>query len=371
MSTYIGVDTSRENGSLSTKVAVVIRFGVFGDAIMATSVIRALKNLGYYVNVYGYEDQKVVYENNPNIDALYLYKGGIGTVVNVNVPDGALLVDLQNSMEGRSVVFNGDEPYGCTKHPDRYFIGCVKCLTAKRDRDERFGHLNYFEETLKHANLDGNPRGELYFTVSEQRKANGMASGWLSKFVVIWNFSSTAFYKQYPFWYDVAAEFCKRHADALIYTSGAGGCSSYEVNDHPQIISVCGLWDMRMSFALMNLSDLVIGGETGPMLAAGCFDVPKIILLSNSTPMNIAKHWVNTTALGHGAPCFPCHQMHFNSLSCLTKEVISWKPRIGMKWPVCQAGIKKEEILEAMEFWYARHQDKKNDDDENMEVIRK
>lgn len=346
----------------SVKTAVVVRYGIIGDAVMVTPVLRELKRQGYRVILHGFPIQQCIYENNPNIDVLCLQEGSKGSVFSIDVPQRGRLIDLQNSVESNCSVYEGDENFGCSQHPEKYVIGCFRCRKAQRERRERFGNLNMYEEVLKQAGLtEGIPVGEMFFSRAEMDRANTIAEAgdWLNRFVVLWSFSSTTFHKLYPYWHEVANEFCDRHSDAVFYTIGDDLCKPYEVAESDWIKPRCGVWDLRTSFSLMNLADLVIGGETGPMCVAGCFDTPKIMLMSNCAPENIVKHWTNVTAVSHNAPCHPCHQSHSKPESCNTLPVLSWEPRIGREWPVCQAGIRPKEVLEAMESWYKKFSERK------------
>ena len=50
-----------------------------------------------------------------------------------------------------------------------------------------------------------------------------------------------------------------------------------------------GTWGIRKSLLWTKYADLVIGTETGILNGAGCFDTPKIVMLSHSTEENLSK----------------------------------------------------------------------------------
>ena len=89
------------------------------------------------------------------------------------------------------------------------------------------------------------------------------------------------------------------------------------------------------------------------MNAVAHYDVPKICLLSHSSPNNLTKNWKNTMTLSPDVPCHPCHQMHFSRASCPLSYVEVSKPEIRAKWPICMAsGIKRETVVQAMTKYY-------------------
>jgi FkbM family methyltransferase len=72
-------------------------------------------------------------------------------------------------------------------------------------------------------------------------------------------------------------------------------------------------WPIRRALAFCNVSDLVIGPDTGLMWGVAFEQMPKIMLLGHASPENTTKHWINTTTLHPNQQrvhCWPCHQLH-------------------------------------------------------------
>jgi ADP-heptose:LPS heptosyltransferase len=72
---------------------------------------------------------------------------------------------------------------------------------------------------------------------------------------------------------------------------------------------MAGELSMRRALLLTRHVDLVIGPETGVMNAAGCFDTPKIVLLSHSNHTNLTRDWKNVYPLQSPSECSPCYRI--------------------------------------------------------------
>ena len=82
-------------------------------------------------------------------------------------------------------------------------------------------------------------------------------------------------------------------------------------------------WPLRRSMTQLQICDLVITPDTGSAWAVAMEAVPKIVLLSHASPINITKHWRNTVALHADqkrVPCWPCHRLHDNIKTCKPNE---------------------------------------------------
>jgi ADP-heptose:LPS heptosyltransferase len=77
---------------------------------------------------------------------------------------------------------------------------------------------------------------------------------------------------------------------------------------------MAGKWSIRQSMSFAEVSDLIIGTETGLLNAAGYLDAAKIVTLSHSSEEMLTKHWKNAIALNQpaGVGCIkhPCRQLH-------------------------------------------------------------
>lgn len=344
---------------------------------MTTPVLKVLRDNGYFVSYHTYKHLAPLLDHNPNVDERVLYEPdpetGLpprGIVVkylkgkkppvflNLSETCEVSLVELEDPENPGSWIF------GCERHPRSYTLGCTECHQRKVERDERIRDRNYYDENLSRVQYDPSlfisKRPEIFFGHEEMIRIDKLAKGWEKHFVVIWLQSSTAYHKSYPLWATVCREFCNRHPEVIVYSTGDEKARAIEVYDHPQIRSVVGKWSIREAMGLTAFADLIVGTESGIMHAAGCYDTPKLVLLSHSNPTNLTKYWENCTTIAPDVPCHPCHQIHDRIDSCPLVRIVHNYPKINHLWPICMAqGLNPDRVLEGMEYWYANHPSKK------------
>jgi ADP-heptose:LPS heptosyltransferase len=108
----------------------------------------------------------------------------------------------------------------------------------------------------------------------------------------------------------------------------------------PRVLKKCGKYTIRETLCLLAEVDMVVGPETGVLNAAGQMNVPKIVMLSHSSPENLTKYWVNAKVLTPpNTACFPCHRMHYSFERCNRDEATGTA--------ACQADISIDQAWEA------------------------
>lgn len=363
---------------------LVVRYGAFGDGIIITPALKQLKKDGYHVTLNSSDYCAPVFDNNPNIDEIIVHQrdsvpnqgSNLGDYWNYLSKPYDKFINLSGSLEGSLLLLEGTHPLGCDLHRQHYVFGCDQCELARECRDTNLGHTNYYDKTMA---LAGYPdikgtRGELFFSHGELFKCRDLMRKNRRKgnYVVMWSLAGSSFHKAYPYWATAAVEFCRRHPDVVVYSVGDEMSALAEVDTHPRIFPRSGKWKIRESMCMTQMVDLVVGGETGILHAAACYDTPKVVLLSHSTQENLTKYWTNCIALEPDrkeAPCYPCHQLHYTKESCPVKHFptilhMNWDgPPIiqpppnddSQTWPVCMThAISIDRVLNAMEYHYER-----------------
>lgn len=316
------------------KHATIIRLGAIGDAVWTLPVIRELHTEGYAINVHCKRVAASVYKNNPRIKNLFTYPNESGTKVDIRVPNGSRVIDLDKTIEGKYLT--DSLPVGCSAHILRYELGCSQCQSNKIRRKV---NINYAEEQLAVAGFVGrspSTLGEIYVTLEDLEDVADVLKNWENKYVILWSLADV-YHKQYLDWFTLMSEFCTSNPDVVVYTMGSTACAQFEqegANIH------AGHWTLSQSITLISQADLVIGGETGPMNIASCFDVAKLLFLSHSSRDNISKHWTNTLNLLPTSECHPCYQLHRKLDSCPTKPTLT-----GNIAPICTVDIDKIDLL--------------------------
>lgn len=283
------------------KDCLTIRYGALGDALWLTPVFRKLKEDGYYIVHNCTPYSAPVLRNNPNIDQFFVQDDGV--IPNEDLGDYwkeigknfDKVINFSGSVEGYTVKVEGT--------PD---------FDWPAEKRRKLCDVNYMDRTLEVA---GYPQvkgalPELYFTEDEEAGAQYFREMHKSKFMILCALSGSSLHKTYPWMPYVAGEIHKRHDDVIIVTVGEYLSQFLESWRHPNTINTAGMWSVRQSMLMTKYADLVIGPETGIMVASSCYDTPKIMFLSHSTRNNSGKYWKNCTTLHpKDCACYPCHRM--------------------------------------------------------------
>ena len=316
--------THRPNG----KRALVVRYGAIGDFIQTVPVLRKLKEEGYHVTVNGSETAKEVLKHCPYVDEIAVqikdYVPNQGTVSGplweywkelgkgydkfINLTGAAeetLLVPDNRLMHMMEQIR--------TKHPELNEESIF--YNAVRTVQQQVGETNYYDNHLAKAGYaDRGLNGELFFSEQEEIMAQGFRDKYPGRFIVMWILSGSSYHKRYPYFQQVAQELVIKNPDVLLISVGDAECALIERSESNRYLPRAGKWQLRTSLVMTKYVDLVIGPETGILNAAGCFDTPKITMLSHSSHENLCKYWKNDFCIAPDPKevfCHPCHVLHY------------------------------------------------------------
>jgi len=319
------------------KTCLISRYGALGDVIQSTVILPVIKQDGYKITFNTTPRLADVLKYNPYIDEFLLQEEG--SILDTDLDgywetiskDYDKFVNLHGVVEGGLLKVEGSEEYFW---PDK----------KRREKCNK----NYFDALLERAgylNIKGR-LPELYFSDDEEKYANLFRLKFFDKFLVIWALAGSSFHKVYPWTEHTAVEFMRRHKDAIIITVGDEMCKMLEWT-HPQTINKAGIWDIRQSFIMTKYVDLVIGPETGVLNAAGCFDTPKICLLTHSSKQNLTKYWKNDYSIQSPVECSPCHRLIYSKDGSGVCQ-----QSIKTNSPICMERIQPETIINKTEKVY-------------------
>jgi len=312
--------------------------GALGDCIIVTPLIRYLKQVGNEVYILTSLQGDEIYRNNPNLDKVRVHDKD-------SIPNEALrdffeslkvayecdkMIDLCESIEVNLSLYPADPRYNYTKQ-------------------ERFAmcNRNFYEETFRLAGCQGQLGSqpylpEMFFTPQEEKQMQKFFKQFKDKFVILWGLSGSARNKTYPY----VKEVIDKIPDAIFITVGDELCQILESPfiKNEQVIRKSGLWTFRESALACKYANLVISPDTGLLHASGCFDTPKIGLLTHTTRENITKHFKNDYSLeAEGVSCAPCFRIMYNcGCQCnLAEDFIT---------PLCMfLGIIPDRIIDSIE----------------------
>jgi ADP-heptose:LPS heptosyltransferase len=331
----------------AAKRVCVVRYGAFGDAIIISPLLRKLKEDGYHVTLNINPYCREVFNFNPHIDNLVVQEKD-------SIPNGALdgywrfwatqydrYINLSESLEGDLLIVEGRREFFTTKSWRH-----EKC--NKNYYDYVFTRAGYGPETFGQI-------GEMHFSTAEERKAKEFFRDLEDKFVILWALNGSSHHKVYPLMEGVLTEWFKDHLDSRAITTGDYMARLLEF-EHPQLIEKAGKWKIRESLLATKYANLVIGPETAITNASGCYDTPKIVLLSHSTKENLTKYFKNDYSLEpdvERAPCYPCHMLHYTRESCVEGTIVDNTTNATLaKAPICALAISPERLLAQIEVVY-------------------
>jgi ADP-heptose:LPS heptosyltransferase len=291
------------------KTACVVRYGAIGDMIMASSIFSGLKAQGYRVVVNTYNMGRDILKNDPNVDEFLIQKKD--EVKNEDLGDYwknlakgyDKFVNLSESVEGSLLALSWRMPALWPKGAREFLM----------DR-------NYLEMAHAIAEVPFVPRAKFYPTKDEIAWAKKEKDRFRGKYVVFWSLSGSALHKLSP-WTDLVMHRLFENApDTVVVLTGGPECQILEAGwEHDsRVWCRSGQWSIRQSLTFAQVADLVVGTETGVLNAVGLEPVPKVILLSHSSPEMLTKHWKNTKVLEPTTKCYPCRILHVNRQFCPT-----------------------------------------------------
>jgi len=284
------------------KTALIIRWGAIGDMIFVSPLPRLLKEQGYYVVVNTQRQGLEVLQHNPYIDEFWFQEKG--TIANEKFAEFFekigqgfdKVINLSQSIEREILQLPNDEGF-------------------KRVDDLT---VNYIDHTIAKAGLEVTGlNGELYFTEEEEQAAQDFLAEFKDKFVVLVVLLGSSIHKAYPWWSFVFNDLTLyRDIPELITITTGDNWARLLDWEHKQNIQGAASLPIRKSLLLCKYVNLVIGPETGVVNGAGCFDTPKICLMTHSCAGNLTKYWKNDYSIQSPAECSPCHNMVYSREQC-------------------------------------------------------
>ena len=315
---------------MSMRWAGIARFGGVGDNLIAASVLRPLKQLGYKTEVITTnKDTHTVFLNNPFVDKLSLKADG-------DIPGGK---DWQAWFASRSGEY---ELFANLSHSCEYRHALFQDSTAfwwPQEYRRKLCAGSYLETVH---DIVGVPHifGPLFFpTEEESDRAQQTKNEQIGGRYITWVISGSRIDKIYPYAAMAIGRIIKE-LDIPVVMVGVGAKQfemAKQMMDHikRQNSTDKGLhlalspddsdpggdkhWSIRRSLTQATAADLVITPDTGVSWATAMEAMPKIMLLSHASEENITKHWVNTTTLHadpNNVPCWPCHRLHNDIATC-------------------------------------------------------
>lgn len=282
---------------------LVARIAAIGDCVQITPLVRHLKEQGHEVYVITSGQGMQVLKCNPFIDKLIYY-------VKDTVPPAQL--DGYFKQIGKE--------NGCDK-----VINLCECVEVKYlfhaadpvynySKKERFvrGNKNHYDAVFEAAGFPDvtGKTPEMFFDEKEELASVQFRKDFIGKFLILWCLAGSARHKAYPYTRTVMEDLLMRHQDIVIVTVGDNFCKVFEMGlEHERCIHKSGEWSLRETAIMAKYASLVVAPETGVLHFAGCFDTPKIGLLTHTNKECLSKYFKNDYSIEAKVDCAPCFRL--------------------------------------------------------------
>lgn len=344
------------------KTCLLVRYGGFGDMLMASSVFPQLRAEGYHLTVQTTPRGYDILRSDPNVDEFWIQDQD--QVPNHELSDywQALsfeydrCINLSESIEGALLSIPGRRNHALSHQARRLALD-----------------VNYLEFTHAIAGVPFVPQVHFHADAREIRLAEKQHARFRGRPIVVWALRGSSVHKVWPWTREVVAWilentdavviFCGREEDQILEHAICVGLAKHflgmdvadadamrlselliRFREHfgsQRINCRSGGWSIRDTLAFLPHATVIVGPETGLMNAASQLSVPKVVMLSHSSKRNLTRDWVNTlTVEPVGVDCYPCHRMHYGHEFCPRDE------KTGTA--VCAAAIPPQAVYEAI-----------------------
>ena len=298
---------------IKDKKCAVVRYGGIGDMMMASIIFPELKKQGYHITLYTHVNSWKVLKYNPYIDKVVLQDSG-------QVP----------AEDYRDFIFHTKKKYDKFIHLSESIEGSLLSLPDRVTyywptaiRHKLMNH-NYYEFTSEIAEVPLNTTQNFYRTPQEETESKKYIKKFKSRPIIMWVLSGSSVHKFWPYQDQVIARILLQYPSAHIIFVGDEASKLLEQGweNEDRVHCTSGILSVREVMSLCYEVDLIVTPETGVFLAVQFNDVPKILLLSHSSPSNYAISLKNcVTVTSDNCKCYPCHQMHYGFEFCSTIEM--------------------------------------------------
>lgn len=186
-----------------------------------------------------------------------------------------------------------------------------------------FGARNFYDAVFKRCQLDIPEKlkiDEIYYSQDEIDIVEKWHKRTKDKFKILMPMTGSTSQKVLHSWKEWSNYFVQRYPNAVVYLVGDHRCQK-SVNDanitHPRIKNICGLdAPIKQIFLMTKYADYVIGPETGVVVSAGMWGVPKTMLCTTSSTYQCTKYHKNDHSIQSPMACSPCFSAIYHIEDC-------------------------------------------------------
>jgi ADP-heptose:LPS heptosyltransferase len=294
---------------MTRRRVLLIRDAAIGDGLMITPALHDLHDKGYEVHV---ACKKIVgeavYACNPYVHCLHrlercetmLERDQKIDAIKAKI-DPYLCFDMAGTCEGQFL----------------YHSSCPEYFMGVELRRALAADANYYEHINCRVLGCERTKPELHVSAIESRFWTHLRASTLGNKYVQVQLMGSSFNKNYPWWPIVVKGLQELHPRLVVLLTGPPEATLLELActehgcDESRLWATCGdeRFTLRDALVSTKFVDLFIGPETGVTNAAGCFDTPKIVLLSHSNHRNLCDTWQNVYSIQAPVACSPCYRI--------------------------------------------------------------
>ncbi|WP_029002730.1 glycosyltransferase family 9 protein [Azorhizobium doebereinerae] len=311
---------------------LIIRYGGFGDALQAASILPHLKGRGFHITWDTSEQGFEVLRSDRLIDALLITPAG-------SVPEEALPEYWNARSNGFNQVINLCES---VENDSLLLPTRLGFYHDDATRRRLYGDVNYVERIHAVAGVAGPFLPRYCASDDELRAAAGSVAGAPA---VVLCLAGSAEYKVWPHAGSFACRLLEATGARLFLAGGIRDAHLAQAvlslvgdarpGDLGRVVDLTSA-PIRQTLAISSLAAAVVGPETGITNAVAGFSNRKVVLLSHSSPRNLTAHWRNTVAIEPSVACHPCHRLHQTTKFC---------PRGPSGFAACADAVQPEDVL--------------------------
>lgn len=332
------------------KTACVVRYGGFGDMIQASNIFPELKRQGYHVTVMTTPKGQDILREDPHVDAWFIQDPD-------QVPNAELsafwavqarrfdrFINLSESVEGTLLALPGR-----ANHAWPQAVRHAELNKNYLEWTAQLAELPYASEAKFYPSAAETAKVRRYLADIKNEQAGPLQPLELAPpvFFILWVLAGSSIHKFTPHQDTVISAILDSMPEAVVIFNGDDACQILEAGweNEPRVKCESGNMDIRASLSLAQQVDCVVGPETGVLNAVAFEAVPKVILLSHSSPDNLTRHWSHTAALTpEHTDCYPCHRLHYGRDFC--------PEHAATGAALCQANIAPERLYRAIRAAY-------------------
>lgn len=273
----------------------VFRSGAFGDLMFASSVFKAYKDLGWHVTLIAALPSSIIVDNDPNIDEIIQHDTTIKQedlceYWSKIAKNYDRFINLSGSIECELLQLPGQPTF---HYP----------LSVRKELYDR----NYLQHTHMLSQMPYEPNIKFYPTTGE------IWDSWIVRRtihqpkILAWVISGSSIHKLNPHINTFVANILKI-ADVEVVLIGAPEQNAFADGlKNVEGVTLLTHLSVRDQYTFVQQhADVIIGPETGIMVAMSQEPMKKIVLLSHSTINMLTRDWVNTTSIEAPIEKLPC-----------------------------------------------------------------